>query len=203
MINIDLSKSKKKSEFKIGSTIIVSDKMQKTSYKLTEPYGKHFDKSFKPELTPKKMLELGVFEGKYINDCYKEFPREWYENAIKHKKLSKYADPSVNLFKIKSRLSLQEWRKRGWIPIKIKDYEDIDVRGWFQWYCRYYIGRRCPTDEKQIGKWRRYIRHQAQVIKSIKKNKLKFKSINDIINHRPKQRQSLLQWAYNPFVISK
>ena len=97
---------------------------------------------FKPFYTPSQMLSMGVFEGKYINDCDHEFPKEWYTRANKYNKLSpKKADPSVNYFKIKSRLSLQEWKKRGWIPVHTKDK---DVRGWFQWYCRYWIGRRIP-----------------------------------------------------------
>lgn len=200
MINVDLTKSHPKSWYKIGRIVKVSDKMQHATYRLTAPYGKRFAKDFKPALSPQRMLSLGVFEGKYMNDCYKEFPKEWYVKAIKKGKLSKKADPSINFFKIKSRLSLQEWRRRKWVPIKVDGYKDIDIRGWFQWYCRYYIGRRCPTDQIQINRWKRYIRHYAQVVISLKKTRKKLKTLKDLLNHRPKQRQSLLQWAYDPFV---
>ena len=123
--------------YKPGKIIHVNDKMQNNySYELSELPGKKFSKDFKPELTPQQMLAFGVFEGKYLNDCENEFPKEWYSTAKKLGKLSQVADPTLNLFGIKSRLSLQEWRKRHWIPI-IKG--DNDVRGWFQWYCRYWI----------------------------------------------------------------
>jgi len=177
--------------YKKGKIIKVNDKMQKNyTYKLNEKYGRNFDPEFKPELSPAKMLKLGVFEGKYMNDTINEFPKEWFIKA----KTSKKANPDLNFFKIKSRLSLQEWKKRGWIPIT---KGDKDVRGWFQWYCRYYIGRRDKNvDEIQIKRWKKFIRHKAQIIldeKNPKSKKLK-------MFHRPRQRQALLQWSYNPFV---
>jgi hypothetical protein len=147
------------------------------SYVLTCNYGKDFDKNFNPYFSPMEMLQLGVFEGKYINDCKNEFPEEWYTKA----KISKTPDPSLNLFKIKSRQSLKIWQEKGWIY-------PPDERGWFQWYCRYYIGRRIPEiDEIQIKRWKQFKRHYAQVEKNCK---------NDI-SCRPKQRQALLQWSYN------
>lgn len=163
--------------------IIVNDKMQKNYiYELTEPEGKNFASSFEPELTPIQMLELGVFEGKYLNDCCDEFPQSWFENA--HVCADK-ADVEQNCFHIKSRLSLQEWQRRGWII-------EPDPRGWFQWYCRYYLGRRIPEiDAMQIKRWRAFRRHVAQVKKNC--------YVGDV-ECRPRQRQALLQWAYNPFI---
>lgn len=62
--------------------VIVSDLIQRNySYFLTQPKGKNFDVDFTPELTPKQMLELGVFGGHYLNDCKKEFPKDWFVNA--------------------------------------------------------------------------------------------------------------------------
>ena len=162
--------------------IIVNDKMQHNYiYEREEAEGANFAADFKPELTPKEMLELGVFEGHYLNDCREEFPASWFENA----KLSPlHPDVNCNCFKIKSRLSLSEWQKRGWIY-------PPDVRGWFQWYCRYYMGRRIPAvDAVQIKRWRAFKRHKAQIEKNCRM--LDFEC-------RPKQRQALLQWAYNPF----
>lgn len=187
--------------YKPGRKIIVRDKMQNYTYYLTKKPGKEFDKKFKPELSPQQMLNMGVFEGKYINDGEHEFPKEWYKSANKKKKLSKKADPSINAFEIKSRLSLQEWKSRGWIPIT---KEDKDIRGWFQWYCRYWIGRRDPNvDEIQIKRWRSFTRHKGQIVKSIKKMKPvdRPKTKAQIRKHRPRQRQALLQWAYDPWAV--
>ncbi len=162
--------------------MIVNDKMQQDyEYNYTAPIGEGFALDFTPELTPPQMLELGVFEGHYLNDCQKEFPQSWFSNA----KLSfDYPDAKINYFGIKSRLSLPEWQKRCWIV-------SPDPRGWFQWYCRYYMGRRIPNvDDWQIKRWRAFKRHLAQ----IKKNCLPLD-----IDCRARQRQALLQWAYNPF----
>ena len=161
--------------------IYVNDKMQQGySYELSAPMGRNFASDFKPELTPQQMLEMGVFEGHYLNDCQNEFPPIWFENA----RLSfDKPDEQVNYFHIKSRQPLQEWQRKGWII-------DPDVRGWFQWYCRYYMGRRLPEiDAWQIKRWKAFKRHKAQV----EKNCL----IGDL-SCRPRQRQALLQWAYNP-----
>lgn len=160
--------------------VIVNDKMQANyKYLLTEPMGKNFDPDFKPELTPKQMLALGVFGGKYMTDCKKEFPPDWY----KHAKLnSQFHDASLNFFKINASQSLQEWQRKGWI-------EAFDPRGWFQWYCRYYLGRRIPEyDQKQIKRWKAFRRHLGQ----IRNNCDRFD-----LSCRPKQRQALLHWAYD------
>lgn len=160
-------------------TITVNNKMQKNySYELTAKEGDFSDyPDFKPELSPKEMLKLGVFEGKYLNDCKDEYPSSWFKGA----KLSLTAVPSLNFFKVKSRKPLSEWRSNKWI------YGD-DPRGWFEWYCRFYYGRRVPNvDTKQIGRWKSFIaRHSAQLKANCK--------VGDF-NCRPVQRQALLQWA--------
>ena len=162
--------------------MIVNDKMQTGyEYDYAGPQGKEFAPDFTPDLTPPQMLELGVFEGKYLNDCVNEFPFFWFQKA----KLSPLtADVNCNYFRIKSRMSLPEWQRRGWII-------GPDPRGWFQWYCRYYMGRRLPeVDSLQIKRWKAFRRHVAQVRKNCQ--------ILDL-NCRRRQRQALLQWAYNPF----
>lgn len=164
-------------------TIYVNDKMQKDyHYDLVEPEGENLLPQFMPELTPSEMLKLGVFEGHYLNDCQEEFPKTWFAEALISEPKP---DIDKNLFQVKSRLPLSEWKKRGWIIAP-------DPRGWFQWYCRYYRGRRIPkVDEIQIKRWRAFSRHQVQ----LKKN-----CIWGDLGCRPKQRQALLQWAYNPFI---
>lgn len=163
--------------------MIVYDVMQKGyKYELSAPMGKAFAADFKPELTPQEMLKFGVFEGHYLNDCQNEFPKDWFSGA----KLSPdFPDIAQNCFGIKSRLPLSEWQKRGWII-------GPDPRGWFQWYCRYYMGRRLPDiDPIQIRRWKAFRRHLAQVQKNCFPHDL---------SCRPRQRQALLQWAYNPFI---
>ena len=140
-----------------------------------------FYKLFKPQLTPKKMLELGVFGGAYFGLNIKEYPKSWFIDA----KISKNFDVSLNRFKAKSGLSKKEWQEKGWIFKQ-------DPLGWFQWYCRFSNGRRIPhIDEIQIKRWKNFNRHVA----AIKKN---CESID--LNCRRKQRQAILQWAYNPFI---
>ena len=163
--------------------IIVNDKMQKNYiYETSEPIGQNFAPDFLPELTPAEMLHMGVFEGKYLNDCRNEFPADWFRNAAL---APQTANAGINFFHLKSRLSLQEWQKRGWIY-------GPDPRGWFQWYCRYYLGRRLPEiDRIQIRRWKSFKRHKILIEKNCWPGDL---------GCRPRQRQALLQWAYNPFI---
>lgn len=160
--------------------VTVNDKMQKNyTYELTEPVGRNFDPEFKPELTPKEMLELGVFGGKYMTDCTKEFPKDWFKKA---KLNSKKHDAYINFFGVNASQPLSVWREKGWI------YKD-DPRGWFQWYCRYYMGRRIPKeDERQIKRWKAIKRHIGQIKANCYKGDL---------DCRPKQRQAVLHWAYD------
>ena len=157
----------------------VNDRMQTGYvYYLTEPVGANFHPDFRPELTPKEMLELGVFGGKYMTDCRGEFPRDWFENA---KLCAERHDAELNYFGVNASQPLAEWRRKGWI------YEE-DPRGWFQWYCRYFLGRRCEDDERQIKRWRAVRRHIAQLKKNCRPKDVRC---------RPKQRQALLHWAYD------
>ncbi|MCI1208153.1 MAG: hypothetical protein LKF96_01740 [Treponema sp.] len=163
----------------VGRIIIVNDKMQHGyQYILSEQEGCCFDPEFTPELTPKQMLELGVFGGKYMTDCRGEFPPDWFVHA---KLCSEKHRSDLNYFGINASQPLSYWRKKGWI------YEE-DPRGWFQWYCRYYWGRRCPDDARQIGRWKAMVRHVAQ---------LKANCVPGDGTCRRRQRQALLHWAYD------
>lgn len=160
--------------------IQVNDRMQRGySYELSAPMGKGFDPDFKPQLTPKQMLALGVFGGKYMTDCNQEFPADWFTKA----KLSPdRKDPSLNYFGVDASLPLSEWQRKGWI------YAD-DPRGWFQWYCRYFMGRRIAhEDQRQIKRWKAIRRHEGAIRKNCEP--LDFTC-------RRKQRQALLHWAYD------
>jgi len=162
----------------------VNDKMQTGYvYELTEPAGRNFSPEFTPDLTPKEMLHLGVFGGKYLTDCGAEFPKSWFDQA----KLSpRGADPSLNYFGVTASQPLSVWREKGWLSPE-------DPRGWFQWYCRYYLGRRLPEeDARQIKRWRAMRRHVRQVQSHCEPG--------DIFCRR-RQRQALLHWAYDSRLI--
>jgi len=152
---------------------------QNYEYELTEPIGKNFHPDFKPDLTPKQMLAMGVFGGKYMTDCKKEFPKDWYEKAKLNPKIH---DSQLNYFKVNASKPLWYWREKDWI------YEE-DPRGWFQWYCRYYMGRRIPgEDDRQIKRWKAMVRHVAQIKKNCRVGDLDCRRV---------QRQALLHWAYD------
>jgi hypothetical protein len=161
-------------------TVVVNDKMQKGyRYVRAAPIGRNFDPQFRPELTPQQMLRLGVFGGKYMTDAGKEFPKSWFSRA----KLSpRRRDRALNFFGVDASQPLSVWRNKGWI------HRD-DPRGWFQWYCRYYMGRRLPEeDRRQIKRWKAMRRHVRQIERRCEPGDL---------TCRPRQRQALLQWAYD------
>jgi len=168
--------------FTLGAQIVVNDRMQSGySYEISAPAGQDFAPDFTPHIAPPDMLEMGVFEGKYLNDCTAEFPPAWFDAA----KLSDVADVSKNYFGIKSRQPLSVWQQKGWIY-------GPDPRGWFQWYCRYTLGRRLPeVDSIQIKRWRGFARHAGQI---------RANCYPGDVFCRPKQRQALLQWSYDPFI---
>lgn len=159
--------------------VVVNDLMQRGYvYFLTEPMGRNFHPDFKPQLTPGQMLALGVFGGKYMTDCEREFPGDWFKKA---KLCRTHHDPDLNCFGVNASQPLSVWRDKGWIHAD-------DPRGWFQWYCRYYMGRRCADDERQVKRWKAMTRHIAQIRKGC---------VRGDLGCRRKQRQALLHWAYD------
>ena len=163
--------------------IVVNDKMQRDYvYYLTEAIGRNFAPGFEPQLTPTQMLELGVFGGKYMSDCRDEFPASWFTRA---RLCARRHDPRFNYFGVNASQSLAEWRRKGWIHPQ-------DPRGWFQWYCRYYLGRRTRDDARQIRRWRAIARHVAAIRRNCEQGDLEC---------RRRQRQAVLHWAYDSRAI--
>jgi hypothetical protein len=159
--------------------VTVNDLMQQGYvYARTEPVGRNFHPDFAPQLTPPEMLRLGVFGGKYLTDCTAEFPASWFKHA---KLCPERHDARLNCFGVNASRPLSEWRSKGWI------HED-DPRGWFQWYCRYYMGRRFEDDDRQVKRWRAVTRHLSQLRKHCRRGDLMC---------RPRQRQALLHWSYD------
>jgi hypothetical protein len=161
-------------------TVVVNDKMQRGyRYQLSAPAGRNFAPEFKPELTPREMLRLGVFCGKYMTDTRKEFPASWFAGA---KLAPEHRDCSLNFFGVDASQPLSVWCNKGWL-------HPDDPRGWFQWYCRYYRGRRMPDeDQRQIKRWKAMRRHIKQIVRHCERGN---------VFCRPRQRQALLHWAYD------
>lgn len=161
--------------------------MQKNyTYELSEPIGKNFDREFKPDLTPKQMLALGVFGGRYMRDCKDEFPEDWFLNAKLHADTTPGHNKKLNYFGVDASQPLSVWQEKGWI-------HPDDPRGWFQWYCRYFMGRRMTNeDQRQIRRWKAMRRHISQLGNNCRPKDLFC---------RPKQRQALLHWAYDSRLI--
>jgi hypothetical protein len=159
--------------------VVVNDLMQHGyAYDRIAPPGRNFAPIFTPDLTPAEMLRLGVFGGKYMTDCRKEFPASWFAGA---KLCAGRHDPRLNFFGVNASQSLAVWRRNGWIHPQ-------DPRGWFQWYCRYYSGRRTSDDRRQIRRWRAIARHVAAIRKNCEQEDL---------DCRRRQRQAVLHWAYD------
>jgi len=147
-------------------------------YYRTQLPGRDFDPTFRPELTPAQMLQLGVFGGRYLTDCRREFPKSWFARA---RLCAEKHDATLNCFGVNASQSLAVWRRNGWISGQ-------DPRGWFQWYCRYYSGRRSPDDARQIRRWRAIARHIAAIRSNCEPGDLEC---------RRRQRQAVLHWAYD------
>jgi len=161
-----------------------TDRFQTRTYILVEASGKNFDPSFTPELTPKEILQLGVFGGAYFvgvdGGIPSDLPKSWFAHEHFSESTNKVA--KYNFFGVSASQSLAEWQRKGWI-------NPSDPHGWFQWYCRYYLGRRIPKEDvRQIKRWRAFTRHAAQVRMYCKKGDL---------SCRRRQRQALLHWAYD------
>jgi len=162
--------------------VVVKNKMQKGyKYELSNPVGRNFDPRFKPDLTPKEMLRLGVFGGWYMGDARNEYPKDWFTHAKLHKDDATERDNNLNYFKVNASQPLAVWQKKGWINSQ-------DPRGWFEWYCRYYMGRRTLDDERQIKRWLAMKRHIMQIRNNCRPRDL---------TCRRRQRQALLHWAYD------
>ena len=159
--------------------VTVNDRMQcNYRYALSAPTGRNFDPDFQPQLTPAEMLRLGVFGGKYMTDCRKEFPASWFAKA---KLALRHRDPELNYFGVDASQPLSVWRAKGWL-------HPDDPRGWFQWYCRYYAGRRHDDDTRQIKRWKAFRRHIGQIRAHCERGDF---------SCRRRQRQALLHWAYD------
>lgn len=137
------------------------------------------EQEFNPDLTPRQMLELGVFGGAYFDGIPNDLPSTWFDKAI----ISDHGpDAACNYFGVLASQPHSVWLEKGWI-------NEVDPLGWFQWYCRYFQGRRLPEeDARQIKRWKAISRHVGQIKKACHPGDM---------TCRPRQRQALLHWAYD------
>lgn len=153
--------------------------------------GKAFDPGFRPDLRPREMLKMGIFGGTYFARRprdWKELPKSW-RDGVEQLLPEKNYHPQLNRFKVRAGLSYREWKSKGWLRA-------CDPLGWFQWYCRYTLGRRCADDERQIKRWRSYRRHVGMLVQLCKRHEKKL----DDAAFAPVARQALLHWAYDPLL---
>ncbi len=170
--------TKKKHERSVRRVCSLDPLQRGYTYICTEPVGRNFARGFTPDLTPKEMLALGVFDGWYFEGANGEFPASWFARV---RLADSKPDPSLNYFGVHASQTREEWQNKGWM-------HPDDPRGWFQWYCRYYLGRRHEDDERQMKRWKAVRRHIAQLVKHCR---------GGDVSCRRVQRQALLHWAYD------
>lgn len=158
---------------------------------------------FKPNRTPKRVFQMGAFGGTYFRPIYssvtgknykagnviREF-KGWFKGMdIEKKIISEKYDKKVNKYGVKCGSSLEAWEDSGWIV-------EQDPYGWFQWYCRYYKGRRTSDDERQIKRWLALAGPNGRFRRRLMNEIIKKKKTYDDISVSPVIRQVLLHWGY-------
>ena len=159
---------------------------------------------FTPNISPKEVFEMGSFGGTYYRPIYssitnknykskdviKEYPKSWFKNVdIDTMVISSDYDKKINKYKVVCGSSLETWEKNGWI---IKQ----DPYGWFQWYCRFYRGRRTDDDERQIDRWNKIVGPNGRFRRRLMNMLIKKNKEYDDYTVSPVIRQVLLHWGY-------
>eukprot|EP00656_Telonema_subtile_P012842 TRINITY_DN1649_c0_g1_i1.p1 TRINITY_DN1649_c0_g1~~TRINITY_DN1649_c0_g1_i1.p1 ORF type:complete len:188 (-),score=26.41 TRINITY_DN1649_c0_g1_i1:141-704(-) len=160
---------------------------------------------FRPRLTPKQMLASGVFGGCYFNPrggkpgvkhpkgipglSVEEFPQDWTADLLEEMYASRRYNIAVNKYKVKSGQDQRAWEQQGWI-------HEQDPRGWFQWYCRFFTGRRTADDERQISRWSGVTGPKGRWKRTLLNKVVNSGREFDDESVSPVIRQTLLHWAY-------
>jgi hypothetical protein len=159
---------------------------------------------FKPNKTPQQVFKMGAFGGTYFrpihssitgkdytpSEAMKGLPKPWFEGIdIKNKITSDTYDKKINKYKVKSGSSLEAWETSGWI-------DKQDPYGWFQWYCRYFNGRRTADDERQISRWLKLAGPNGRFRRTLMNKIIKKQTTYNDISVSPVIRQVLLEWGY-------
>lgn len=159
--------------------------------------------NFRPNLTPAECIRKGIFGGCYFNPRggkagifasevaidHSEFPAAWFAGISQELYISRRYNVPTNAYKVKSGFGQKEWESKGWMHVQ-------DPRGWFQWYCRFFCGRRSADDARQIGRWCACAsprgRWRNQLCGAVARGSGRW---NDL-NVSPVIRQTLLHWGY-------
>ena len=159
---------------------------------------------FKPNVVPKDVFKKGAFGGTYFRPIYSsitdknytgksvisEYPKSWFTGLnIDNVVISETYDKKVNKYGVKCGSSLESWEKSGWI---VKE----DPYGWFQWYCRFYRGRRMYDDERQIDRWAKLAGPNGRFRRRLMNEIIKKNKKYDDPSVSPVIRQVLLLWGY-------
>jgi hypothetical protein len=159
---------------------------------------------FKPNLTPKQVLRMGSFGGTYYRDIHssvtgknykgktliKKLPDDWFKGLNIDTKItsSKY-DKKINKYGVKCGSSLEAWESSNWIMAQ-------DPYGWFQWYCRFYTGRRTKDDRRQIDRWLKLTGPKGRFRRTLMNKIIKAGASFNDESISPVIRQTLQHWGY-------
>jgi hypothetical protein len=172
----------------------------------------HFssDPSFLPNKSPAEMVDEGCFGGSYFRPIYsstlkytiegdwKELPSTWLESLnVNESLISQVYNPNINKYGVACGQSIEQWEANGWIN------HQFDIRGWFQWYTRYFLGRRCEDDNRQISRWRKCVGERGRWRRALLKKyqQAGIRSVNDegideTEGVSPAIHQTCLHWAW-------
>lgn len=160
--------------------------------------------TFLPNKTPKEILQAGAFGGTYFrpikssvepnvefgDEVWQEFPQDWFEGLnISTQVTSAVYRPEINKYGVKCGASLQEWETSGWIRPQ-------DPYGWFQWYCRFFQGRRTEDDSRQVSRWLACAGPKGRWKNRLCKLVFQADTNVDDVSISPVIRQTLLHWGF-------
>ena len=159
---------------------------------------------FRPRLSPEQMIRAGVFGGCYFNPSggkkgvkyprggipvdHNEYPKAWFEGVPERKYISRRYCVPTNKYGVKAGQDQTFWEEKGWVA-------DQDPRGWFQWYTRFYLGRRTEDDARQIGRWTGVTGPKGRWKRALMNRIVDAGAAWDDARVSPVIRQTLLHWA--------
>ncbi|KAL4858951.1 Volume-regulated anion channel subunit [Chlorella vulgaris] len=158
---------------------------------------------FRPNLTPKQVIQAGSFGGIYFNPRggkpgirgkevaidHREFPADWFQGLPKKAYVARTYTKGTNKYGVKAGQDQAFWEGKGWI-------QPQDPRGWFQWYCRFYMGRRSEDDVRQISRWRGVVGDKGRWMRALANKVVRSNKRWDDATVSPVIRQTLLHWAF-------
>jgi hypothetical protein len=154
----------------------------------------HSSLQFYPNLTPRQVIEAGAFGGCYfgypiderVDYDYDTLFKYHFEGLDEELYLGRDYKPKSNKWKIRSGKDYRFWKDMGWMH---KD----DPYGWFEWWCKYDMGRRHEDDKRQISRWQAFCGNEGRWRNNIYRQVQKS---GEDWTVSPRIQQSLLHWGY-------